>query len=261
MNILVCIKQVPGSNKVQIDLETGTLIRTKDNNKINPYDLFAIETALRLREEYGGTVCTLTMGPPQAKQVIQESIAMGCDKGFLLSDKAFAGSDVLSTSYALSQAIIKCGVFDLILCGKQTTDGDTAQVGVEVAELLNLPNLSNVVSIKSSSKNTLLVDSNQENLFITHEIQLPCLINLDNEINTPRLPSYRRMKAQMDIKFITLEDMEDKNKVNYGLDGSATQVEKIFPPDKTSDRYKFEGNSNELSTKIYDLLLEKKFLI
>jgi electron transfer flavoprotein beta subunit len=255
------VKQVPGSNNVQIDPENGTLIRTKDNNKINPYDLFAIECALRLKEQYGGKVYTLTMGPPQAKTVIEESIAMGCDYGFVLSDRAFAGSDVLSTSYALSQAIKKSGEYDLIFCGKQTTDGDTAQVGVEIAELLNIPNISNVVSIVTNTASSLLVESNQEHLFVTQEIQLPCLLNLDNEINTPRLPSYKRMKTPMDIKYFSLEDMEDQNKINYGLDGSATQVEKIFPPEKTADRYKFEGDSKELAPKICELLLEKKFLI
>ncbi|MDD4082931.1 MAG: electron transfer flavoprotein subunit beta/FixA family protein, partial [Sphaerochaetaceae bacterium] len=139
MNILVCIKQVPGSNNVEIDQITGTLKRTKDNNKLNPYDLFSIETAIQFKEKYGGKVFTLTMGPPQAKIIIEESIAMGCDYGFVISDRAFAGADVLSTSYTLSQAIKKCGNFDLIFCGKQTTDGDTAQVGVELSEYLDLP--------------------------------------------------------------------------------------------------------------------------
>lgn len=260
MNIIVCIKQVPGSTNVKIDSDTGTLIRTKDNNKINPYDLFAIETAIKLREEYGGSVVTLTMGPPQAKVVIEESISMGCDKGFVLSDRAFAGSDVLATSYALSQAINKCGKFDLLLCGKQTTDGDTAQVGVELAEFLDIPNLSNVVSIKKSDKTSLIVETNQEHLDITQEIEIPCLLNLDNEINTPRLPSYKRMKREMDISFFSINDMEDKNDNNYGLDGSATQVEKIFPPEKSNDRYKEEGDEVELTSKLYNLLLDKKFL-
>lgn len=261
MNILICIKQVPGSSNVEIDSVTGTLIRTKDNNKINPYDLFAVESSLKLKELYGGSVSTLTMGPPQAKSVIEESIAMGCDKGFVLSDRAFAGSDVLSTSYALSQAIKKCGKFDLIICGKQTTDGDTAQVGVEIAEFLDIPNISNVVSLSLSNSKSLLVESNQEHLFITQEMKFPCLISFDSEINTPRLPSYKRMKEPMDIKTLSLVDMDDTNVVNYGLDGSATQVEKIFPPNKTTDRYKVEGTSCDLSSKIYELLLEKKFII
>jgi len=261
LNILVCVKQVPGSNNVQIDPVNGTLMRTKDNNKLNPYDLFSIETALRLKKEYGGKVFTLTMGPPQAKLAIEESIAMGCDYGFLVSDRAFAGSDVLSTSYALAQAINKCGDYDLIFCGKQTTDGDTAQVGVEIAEHLDLPCLTNVVSIKEKDSSCIEASCNQENLFITEEIKLPCLINLDNEINTPRLPSYKRMKAQMDVKFFSLKDMEDQNKEHYGLDGSATQVEKIFPPLKKADRFKFEGKPLDLSSKIYELLIKKKFLV
>jgi len=261
LDILVCIKQVPGSNNVQIDPIKGTLIRTKDNNKINPYDLFAIESALRLKELYGGSVTSLTMGPPQSKIVVEESIAMGCDSGIVLSDRAFAGSDVLSTSYALSQAIKRFNKFDLIICGKQTTDGDTAQVGVELAEFLNIPNLSNVVSITKVNENFLSVSTNQENLFINQGIQLPCLLNIDNEINTPRLPSYKRMKQNMDIIFFTLNDLEDKKIENYGLDGSATQVEKIFPPDKVDDRFIYEDTPEVLSSKIYDLFLEKKYLL
>lgn len=261
LNILVCVKQVPGSNNVQIDPVNGTLIRTKDNNKLNPYDLFSIETALLLKDKYGGKVFTLTMGPPQAKIAIEESISMGCDYGFVVSDRAFAGSDVLSTSYALSQAINKCGDYDIILCGKQTTDGDTAQVGVEIAEHLDLPSLTNVVSFKGKDSGCILVDCNQGNLFITEEIKLPCVICLDDGINTPRLPSYKRMKTPMDVKFFSIKDMEDQDKEHYGLDGSATQVEKIFPPEKKTDRIIFEGNSLELSSKIYDLLIEKKSLI
>ncbi len=261
MNILVCIKQVPGSNNVQIDPIKGTLIRTKDNNKINPYDLFAIESALRLKELYGGRVTSLTMGPPQSKIVVEESIAMGCDNGIVLSDRAFAGSDVLSTSYALSQAIKKFNNFDLIICGKQTTDGDTAQVGVELAEFLNIPNLSNVVSITKINEKYLSVNTNQEKLFVRQTIQLPCLLNIDNGINTPRLPSYKRMNQNMDIIFFTLDDLEDKKIENYGLDGSATQVEKIFPPDKVNDRFIYEDNPELLSFKIYDLFLEKKYLL
>ncbi|MBQ1336082.1 MAG: electron transfer flavoprotein subunit beta/FixA family protein, partial [Selenomonadaceae bacterium] len=134
MEILVCIKQVPGSNKVEVDPVTGVLKRNCADAKMNPYDLFALETGLKLREEYGGNVSVLTMGPPQAKAVLYEAFAMGADKGALITDRKFGGADVLATSYTLSQGIRKFGKFDLIICGLQTTDGDTAQVGPEVSE-------------------------------------------------------------------------------------------------------------------------------
>ena len=143
MNILVCVKQVPGSSNVKVDEKTGLLIRSAKGNKLNPYDLFALETALTLREAAGGTVMAVSMGPPQAREALEECVHMGCDGGVLLSDRAFGGADVLATSYTISQGIRRIGPFDLILCGKQTTDGDTAQVGAELAEHLHIPHLSN----------------------------------------------------------------------------------------------------------------------
>ena len=142
MNILVCIKQVPGTNKVEVDPVTGVLVRNGVESKMNPYDLYAIETALKLREERGGTVSVISMGPPQAKAVIYEAFSMGADEGALISDRRFGGADVLATSYTLSQGIRKFGSFDLILCGKQTTDGDTAQVGPQTAEKLGIPQIT-----------------------------------------------------------------------------------------------------------------------
>ena len=147
MKILVCVKQVPGSNNVEVDPVTGVLKRSGIPSKINPYDLYGIETALSLTERFGGSVESITMGPPQAKTVIQETVCMGVRSGTVLTDRKFAGADVLATAYTLSQGIRKCGQFDLIICGKQTTDGDTAQVGAEVAEYLEIPNISNVLSV------------------------------------------------------------------------------------------------------------------
>ena len=148
MKILVCVKQVPGSSNVEVDPVTGVLKRSGIASKCNPYDLYAIEAALTVAERFGGTVEALTMGPPQAKAVIQETVCMGAQKGTVLTDRKFAGADVLATAYTLSQGVRKCGEFDLIICGKQTTDGDTAQVGAEVAEYLDIPNVSNVLSIQ-----------------------------------------------------------------------------------------------------------------
>ena len=148
MKILVCVKQVPGSNNVEVDPVTGVLKRSGIPSKCNPYDLYGIEMALSLAERFGGSVESLTMGPPQAKDVILETVCMGASRGTVLTDRKFAGADVLATAYTISQGIRKCGEFDLIVCGKQTTDGDTAQVGAEVAEYLGIPNISNVLSVE-----------------------------------------------------------------------------------------------------------------
>ena len=147
MNIIVCIKQVPGTAQVEIDEKTGVLKRDGVASKMNPFDLFAIESAMRLKEKYGGRVTALTMGPPQAEKVLREAFMMGVDDAVLLSDRRFGGADVLATSYTISQGIRKIGSYDLILCGKQTTDGDTAQVGAELAEFLGIPHLANVTKL------------------------------------------------------------------------------------------------------------------
>ena len=262
MDILVCVKQVPGSSNVKVDEKTGLLVRPKKGNKLNPYDLFAIEAALELREQYGGSVRILTMGPPQAAEALEECLWMGCDEGFLITDRAFGGADVLATSYTISQGIRKAGPVDLIICGKQTTDGDTAQVGAETAEHLGIPHLSNVTRLLSVEDGSVVVEANQENMIVKEKIQMPCLICTDSEVNTPRLPSYRRKKAMDDslIHSFTLNDFEDKDNTHYGLKGSPTQVQKVFPPEKSTSRVMVEGSSEELAEKLGKLLSERKFI-
>ena len=262
MDILVCVKQVPGSSNVKVDGKTGLLIRPKKGNKLNPYDLYALEAALEIRQKTGGKVAVLTMGPPQAKEALEECVWMGCDEGFLLTDRAFGGADVLATSYTISQGIRKAGPFDLIICGKQTTDGDTAQVGAETAEHLGIPHLSNVIRVRDIAEGHITVDANQENMIVTVRIALPCLICMESEVNTPRLPSYRRKKATDEsvIRSFTLEDFEDRDPSHYGLKGSPTQVQKVYPPEKSSSRTMAEGTSSELSENLYSLLSEKKFI-
>ena len=262
MKILVCIKQVPGSNNVEVDPVTGVLKRSGIAGKCNPYDLYAIETALSLAERFGGTVETLTMGPPQAKAVIQEAVCMGAKSGTVLTDRKFAGADVLATAYTISQGIRKCGTYDLIICGKQTTDGDTAQVGAEVAEYLGIPNISNVLRVEEYSGGQLKLRVNLDNKIVTLTAPLPCLISVDSDINTPRLPSYKIRKTLTDdsVRFLTFADFEDQNPDHYGLSGSATQVERIFPPEKLSSKYAIEGDAEAQSQALYDLLLDKKLL-
>ena len=262
MKILVCIKQVPGSNNVEVDPVTGVLKRSGIPSKCNPYDLYAIEAALSLAERFGGTVETLTMGPPQAKAVIQEAVCMGASRGTVLTDRKFAGADVLATAYTLSQGIRQCGDFDLIICGKQTTDGDTAQVGAEVAEYLEIPNVSNVLSVDDFRDGKLWVTASLDEKIVSMSIALPCLISVDGDINTPRLPSYKIRKTLADdtVKFLTFADFGDQNPDHYGLSGSATQVERIFPPEKVAQKFSIEGDADTQAQELYNLLCHKKML-
>jgi len=262
MNILVCIKQVPGSSNVEVDPVTGVLKRDGIQSKMNPYDLYAIETALTLTEKFGGEVYTITMGPPQAKSIIVESICMGAKGGTVLSDRKFAGADVLATAYTLSQGIKKAGQFDLIICGKQTTDGDTAQVGAEVSEFLGLANVSNVLSVDDINDGKAYLTTTLDNKVVKLSVKLPCLISVDGDINSPRLPSYKVKQTVTDdmVKFLSFDDFEDKNANNYGLNGSATQVERIFPPEKNTEKCVVDGTSEEQSDSLFELIKSRKLI-
>lgn len=261
MNILVCIKQVPDSNKVEVDPVTGVLKRNGVESKMNPYDLYAIETALRIREKLGGSITALSMGPGQAAGVIREAFAMGVDQGVLISDRKFGGADVLATSYTISQGIKKSGAYDLILCGKQTTDGDTAQVGPEVAEWLGLPSLSNVSKVVELKENSIVVEMDMTHETEIAEIEYPCLLAVDKDIFIPRLPSFVKKQETKDreISVITLADLEDREEKHYGLNGSPTQVQRIFPPQVNSHREVWNGDGGELTARLLNKLKELKF--
>lgn len=262
MEILVCIKQVPGTSKVEVDEKTGVLKRDGIDSKMNPYDLYALETALQIRNEKGGEVNVVTMGPPQASAVIKEAYMMGADKGVLLSDRKFAGADVLATSYTLSQGVKKTGNPDLIICGKQTTDGDTAQVGPEMAEYLGIPHVANVRKIVEIKEESIVVEMDMPNTIEVVDIKFPCLLTVEKDIFQPRLPSYKRKLVTKDreIKMFSLNDFEDKNEKRYGLNGSPTQVERIFPPEVNNDREMWTGDGEELTDRLVDKLRELKFI-
>lgn len=261
MNILVCIKQVPDSNKVEVDPVTGVLKRNGVESKMNPYDLYAIETALRIKEKQGGSITALTMGPNQAAGIIREAFAMGVDYGVLISDRKFGGADVLATSYTISQGILKSGEYDLILCGKQTTDGDTAQVGPEVAEWMGIPSLSNVSKIVELKEDSIIVEMDMTHEIEIAEIKYPCLLAVDKDIFIPRLPSYVKKQDTKDreITVITLADLDDKEEKHYGLNGSPTQVQRIFPPEVNDHREVWNGDGSELTGRLLHKLKELKF--
>ena len=179
MKILVCMKQVPAGTKVDIDPETGAMKRLSGETRTNPYDLFALEAALQLREKVGGSVTVLPMGPPQAEEMMRDAYTMGADDAVILSDRKFAGADVLATSYALSQGITAIGDIDLIICGKQTTDGDTAQVGPAIAEHLGIPHAAWVSEIVDADSESIQVKQDLVSVSQTSKIPYPCLITVD----------------------------------------------------------------------------------
>ena len=261
MEILACIKQVPGSNKVEVDPVTGVLKRSGADAKMNPYDLFALETGLRLREKYGGSLSVLTMGPPQASAILYEAFAMGADKGGIITDRKFGGADVLATSYTLSQGTKKFGKFDLIICGLQTTDGDTAQVGPEVSEMLGIPCVCNVRAIDKVENNSIAVEMEMSADVEKLKIPFPCLITVQKDIYEPRLPSYKKQKAtaNREISRYSLNDMADKNEKHYGLNGSPTKVQRIFPPTSDKIQETWTGSADDLSEKMFATLKKLKF--
>ena len=261
LNILICIKQVPETNEVEVDEKTGVLIRDGIDSKMNPYDLYALESGLRLKEELGGTVTVISMGPPQAKAIIREAFMMGADAGYLLSDRRFAGADTLATAYTLAQGIQMVGQFDLIICGMQTTDGDTAQVGPAVAELLDIPHIAYVNQVIGADEKLLTVQKDMADSVEIVEVSYPTLITVTKEINQPRLPSFKRKikTRNWEIRTFSLDNFIEQNENNYGLKGSPTQVERIFPPDSNTEKTVWQGNGKELAELVYHKLKELKF--
>ncbi|MBU0699713.1 electron transfer flavoprotein subunit beta/FixA family protein [bacterium] len=251
MNIIVCIKQVPDTGSVKIDPETNTLIRSGVPSIINPFDLNAVELGLSLKDEQGGKVNVITMGPPQADEALRSTLAMGADNACLLSDRAFAGADTLATSYTLSMAVKKIGNFDLILCGKQAIDGDTAQVGPELAEILGIPQVTNVSKLIEVKDTTIVVEQELEDGCEIVEVERPCLLTVTKEINKPRMPSLKNsMRAKKaEIPVWKASDI-DADEARIGLKGSATQVVKIFDPPKRTDRRILQGDVDEMATEL-----------
>ncbi|MDR0931898.1 MAG: electron transfer flavoprotein subunit beta/FixA family protein [Victivallales bacterium] len=262
MKIIVCIKQVPGTSEVEIDPKTGVLKRDGVESKMNPYDLYALETALRFKQTHGAEITVVTMGPPQAESVIREAFMMGVDHGIILSDRRFGGSDVLATAYTLSQGIKTSGGADLIICGKQTTDGDTAQVGAELAEFLGIAHVAGVSQIHELSDREIALDLDLPLHIESVKVKLPGLVCVEKGIYEPRLPSFRRKleTAGRDIKVYTLDDMVDTDPNHYGLSGSPTQVKRIFPPESTNTHESWEGSDAELAERLFELLEDRKFL-
>ncbi|MFH1656108.1 MAG: electron transfer flavoprotein subunit beta/FixA family protein [Candidatus Omnitrophota bacterium] len=251
MNIIVCIKQVPETADVKIDPKTNTLIREGVKSIINPFDMYAIEEALRLKEKFGGKTTVLSMGPPQAESALREAIALGIDEAILISDRAFAGSDTWATSYTLAAAIKKIGSYDLIICGKQASDGDTAQVGPGISVHLDIPQVAYVKKVEEISEKKAKVERMTEEGFDIIECPLPALFTVVKEINEPRLPSLKGMMKSKKAQITTWKkDDLQVDEANIGLDGSPTQVMKIFTPPKRAGGQILQGETKEVVEKL-----------
>jgi len=262
MNIIVCIKQVPDTTNVRIDPETNTLVRSGVQSIVNPFDMYAIEEAVRLKERFGGTVTVVTMGPPQAEEALREAISLGADEAVLVSDRAFAGSDTWATSYTLSKTIQKIGKFDIIICGKQAIDGDTAQVGPGIAAFLDIPQIAFVKKIEDIYKGQegqgnihIKAERMTEEGYDIVESPLPCLITVVKEINEPRLASLKgKMRAKkIEIKKLEAKDL-DADPDSLGLKGSPTKVVKIFTPPPRKGGQILEGEAKDICDKLVELL-------
>jgi len=265
MHAIVCIKQVPDTSDVKIDHERGTLIREGVPSIINPFDMYAIEEGLLLKEKFGGKVTVITMGPPQANSALKEALAMGADEAILLSDRAFAGADTWATAYVISKAVKKIGDFEVILCGRQAIDGDTGQVGPGVAVQLSINQLTYVSKIRSldleagSIEVERMVEQGREIL----RAPLPCLLTVVKDINQPRYPTIlglrRASKAQIPVW--APADIEADPKL-IGLTGSPTRVEKMFaPPPRPAKCVIIEAESAvQAAQKLAEKLIAEKVI-
>ena len=262
MTVIVCIKQVPDTTNVRINPETNTLVREGVQSIINPFDCYALEEGIRIREKHGGTVTVLTMGPPQAAEALREAISLGADEAVLVSDRAFAGADTLATAYTLAAAIRKlggeaaksgggeaanpAGVADIILMGRQAIDGDTGQVGPGVAENLGIPHITDISKIEEIAGSRIVVERLLEEGYARLATSLPVVLTVVKEINEPRLPSLKGKLAAKKKEIPVLKAAElEADPERFGLVGSPTQVMKIFTPPKPSGGKKFTGEPAE----------------
>lgn len=256
LNTMVLVKQVPEMGKVKFDTEKGKIDRSSARGEINPFDLNALEVAVQMKEKLGGTITVISMGPPQAESSLKEALARGLDRAILLTDKKFAGADTLATSFTLASAIRKIGNFDFIICGEKTVDGDTGQVGPEVAEHLGIPHVAYVSEIKDYGKEKLTVVSEiGENNYLM-EIKSPGLITVTKDVNEPRYLSFGKKLKARKLKIETwdfndLADVSDEEK--FGVKGSPTMVYGItIPPEKGKRGKILRGRPEETAKKLLD---------
>ncbi|MCX8027765.1 MAG: electron transfer flavoprotein subunit beta/FixA family protein [Thermodesulfovibrionales bacterium] len=258
MRFIVCIKQVPDTAEVRINPETNTLIRDGVPSIINPYDMHAIEAGLSLRDKVGGKVTVITMGPPQAEAALRDALSLGVDDAVLISDRAFAGSDTWATSFTLYKTISKLG-YDVIICGKQAIDGDTAQVGPAVAEFLDIPHVAYVSAITHIDDTSITVHRMMDDGYDVVQSSIPVLLTVVKELNEPRLPSLRgKMNAKKAVITKLTREMIGADEKDVGLKGSPTMVKNIFAPSSKKDRRMLEGTPEEQVNALFEELRRLK---
>jgi len=266
LHAIVCIKSVPDTTEVRINPETNTLMRSEVESVINPFDTYAIEEAIRLKEAHGGKVTVITMGPPKAEKELKEAVAMGCDEAVFLCAPEFAGADTWCTAYTLAQAIRRLGEFDVILCGRQAVDGDTGQVGPGIANQLGIRQLTYVSKVRSFDPQAGAIEV-ERLLEEGREIvasRLPALLTVVKDINQPRYPTFRgiRTARRMEIRPWGPADLPGADPALLGLNGSPTKVIKVFAPPKRAGKVQlFDGDSVEqAAAALADRLLQDKVI-
>ncbi len=267
MKIFVCVKQVPGVSEVKIDPKTNTLVREGILSILNPNDRNAIEIALSLKEKYTAEVIALSMGPPQAEEILREVLAMGADQAYLLTDRAFAGADTLATSYTLALAIKKIlSESDpeekyLVICGAQAIDGDTGQVPPELAEELDIPQVAYVLIVELKENKLIAERKFRAIEIVVIETNLPALISVLNDINEPRYPSMAGIMKAHNKEIVHLNSVAlNADPLKIGLNGSSTEVWKIFVPKRKGDRVILRGTIEEVVQKLCQNLKDDKVL-
>lgn len=264
MKIIVLIKQVPEIEKVRFDYERGRLDRSSAGVETNPFDLNALEAAVQIKDKVGGSIIAISMGPMQAIETLRDAIARGADEAILLSDEKFAGADTLATAYTLATAIKKVGKFDLVICGEKTVDGDTAQVGPEVAEFLGIPHAAYVEEIRQINEDSVIAVARMERNRYVMKLKLPALITVTKDINSPRLPTLRDKLRAMRA-YITIwryADLSEGIGPHYfGFEGSPTRVVRVYTP-ASGERMGqiISGTPKEVAQKIVHILRENKIL-
>jgi len=260
LHIIVPIKQVPDIERVKFDVETGRIDRSSAPGEINPFDLHAIEAAVKIKEKHGGTVTAISMGPRQAESALRDALARGADRAILLSDRRFAGADTLATSYALACAIKKLGSFDLVICGEKTVDGDTGQVGPEIAEHLGIPHAAYVSSIERLENGEIEVVADYGEAYYRLSLKLPALLTVTKDINTPRLPTLKdKLRARKaDVEVWTVDDLAVAgcDSQRFGFAGSPTMVAKVIVPEERG-RNCVMISEDEAAEKLAHIILEK----
>ncbi|UII57173.1 electron transfer flavoprotein subunit beta/FixA family protein [Cytobacillus spongiae] len=266
MHIVVCVKQVPDTKIIKINPKTNTLDRRSAPAILNPYDAHAVQEAVRLKRMGGKTIISvLSMGPPQANAIIKKCIEIGADRGYLISDRAFAGADTLATSYALSKALEKISKelpIDLVICGKHAIDGDTGQVGPGIARRLDIPPVTNVIEVAeiNDQERTILIKRKLASGYELIQADLPALLTVEKEINEIEyspLPNMLRA-ARYEPVIWTVDDLNEVDRTQLGLKGSPTIVGKMFTPPKPEGGKKIEGTPEEQVNELINILMEKK---